>query len=210
MTESKPENGPSELQLIKEQIARLYDDAEGRTARHLALIGFEQDFPPSGMMFPGGHESYQAYIEARLNFIDGNFIATILLTQACMENFLAGCIIMEELSRQIHGLLAETDTAMPKLPTLKWLLQRSHDWSILCDEDKLMLIQLSEIRNPLSLYRSMSDQTKLSRRSANEDISERELLEGDARLAISIVAKVIPKISNSFVEELLTNLGQMG
>jgi hypothetical protein len=197
MTQLNSGNGPSELQLIKEQIARLHDDAEGRTARHLALIAFESDFSPNGMMFPGGHESYLAYIEARLNFIDGNFISTILISQACIENLLASCIILEETSRQIHGLLAETDTAIPKRITLKWLIKRSLDWDIISDEDGGMVNQLSDIRNPLSHYRHMSDQTKLWRRSAKEDIPEKELLEKDAHLAISVVARIIPKISNS-------------
>ena len=68
------------------------DESKSRSFRatrlEQLLLIFEG--PDSDIMFFGGSTSHQTYLELRLAFIHGLYIATVILSLACVEQELAG------------------------------------------------------------------------------------------------------------------------
>jgi hypothetical protein len=162
------------------------NDKQTFEARLKRLRYLDNMLPPdSGMA--GLMEPVQIFEEARLAFLNGAFIATILLCQAFIEHWLAGYISATSKKAEIPSTLE----GMLKLCSKEGLM---HTYIV----EKINYIRL--VRNPLTHPKSFDYPYSLSqrlfkmireegdmieRRTKNTDIGD--LLEQDAKSAIEIM-----------------------
>ncbi len=86
---------PSYTQVFRALLGELYDDLPGRVSRLKLLAALDEDFGGSGVMLPGGHPTYLAYIEARSAFVSGAYLSVILLAQALVENLFGTHLVLD-------------------------------------------------------------------------------------------------------------------
>jgi hypothetical protein len=185
---------PADVDLLREQIGELCDDLPGRLDRHKTVVALETDFHESGALFPGGYGGYQAYLEARKSYIAGNFVAAILLAQACAENLLAGHLIIEEVARHAHGQEPFAEKGIPRRPSFDWVLTKCRETGLLNADSEASFRRLQALRNPLSHFRSLEDETNLSNRAGGDATHPLSLCEEDARFAFATIARVVPRL----------------
>lgn len=131
-------------------------------AARVARLGW----PESGWAFFGDHGVAGPWNELRRTFVDGSFVATILIGQAFLENLLGGLLHWQE---------EPVDTA-----GLAGLLQRTWDRGWLTSEEFHVLDALRRVRNPYAHYRNFQHSDSLVQRAiAAEEIPD-ALVEGDA------------------------------
>ena len=143
----------ADLDLIRHLLADLHDDLDGKLARFRELVDLSASLGSSGTMLFGGETSFALWREARWSFIHGNFVATVLLCQGLAENLLASFLLA--------GLPFED---LPKRVAFAETLKRCVGRSILSEIDAADLKRLMGLRNPLSHFRDLDDETNLSRR----------------------------------------------
>src|SRR5919202_3034067 len=85
-------SGPSDMELFRLLLSDLNEELPGRVARYRYLADISGALGEGGTMIFGGTAAYAALSEARSSFVYGNFISTILLCQALVENTLAGLL----------------------------------------------------------------------------------------------------------------------
>jgi HEPN domain-containing protein len=93
------------------------------------------------MLF-GGELTSTVWTEARSSFINGNYIATVMLCQSLAEHLLAAY-----LSAALNG------DELPNRTAFKETLKRCLAKGVLGREDATQLQRLMELRNPISHYR---------------------------------------------------------
>jgi hypothetical protein len=131
-------------------------------------------------MMPGGEVTLSMWVEARCSFVNGNFVAAIMLCQGLAEQILAANIDMQledpELPRRVQ--FQKTLEIAQARGTL--------DAGLMADLRRLM-----DIRNPLSHYRPFLHSENLSMRARSESTSAQALLLQDATFAIAVAVKVL-------------------
>jgi hypothetical protein len=101
---------PTDADLLQTLLAEFTEDIHDVLERFRYLAAIENDVPaPDGRIIYGGRVTYLSYVEARRSYIVGNFVATILLCQATLENLLAAFM---------HAMGLE----VPQKASLKWTL----------------------------------------------------------------------------------------
>jgi hypothetical protein len=168
------------LVLARSLIRDLHDDLPRRVSRFRYIADISASMGEGGTLIFGGHAASNAYLEARSSFVNGNFIATILLCQSLIENLLA-------------AYLHATSEALPAKVKFVHTLQRCKSKGFVNDEDEGAIKRLIELRNPLMHFRDVNDADNLMRRSMNSDIAADELLERDAHFAIGVAIKILSK-----------------
>ncbi|WP_242098816.1 hypothetical protein [Sphingomonas sp. CROZ-RG-20F-R02-07] len=169
-----------DLDFVRLLLAEMHDDLLGRVSRFRQLDDTVSAVGSRQSMIPGGEVAYAAWVEARSSFVHGNFVATVLLSQAFAEQVLAAMLIM--------GLDAEPIPAKIKFPvTLKRCIARG----MISQQDADDLRRLMNLRNPLSHHRLIDDPTNLSRRAIDACIPGEEHLRRDATFAISMVVRLL-------------------
>jgi hypothetical protein len=184
---------PSYTQIFQELLGDLYDNLSDRVRRLRLLVALDDDFGGRGIFVPGGHTTYNAYVEARSSFVGGNFIATVLLCQALTENLLAAHLHIDGISRGIHEGRFVSDNHLPSKITLKDTVRRCRENGLLSEKDEADIWRLTELRNPLSHYRHHDDPQRLDRRAMDQRVHELDILEEDARFAIATVIGILGK-----------------
>lgn len=170
---------PDDVDLVRHLIADLNEDLPKRVAKFKLLTALTNDF--GGTMLFGGHPSSLAYGEARSSFVNGNYVATIMLCQSLMEHLLAA---------YLHGTLMLELKAKQKFgETLKECQSRG----LLCDGDVHDLQRLGQLRNPLAHYRNINDADHLDRRAMTTEEQPFEICEADAEFAIRTVIRLLGK-----------------
>lgn len=168
------------LNFVQVLLADLHDDLLGKVARFRQLADISSTLGPGGTLIHGGEAAYTAWIEARASFIQGNFIATVLLCQAMAEHLLASYISM--------GLDPEI---IPDRISFKDTLKRCVSKNLFDELFSLELISLMNIRNPLTHYRNIDDPSNLTRRVIDTRIPATEHLRRDASFALTVAVKLL-------------------
>lgn len=168
------------LDLTRVLLRDLYDDLPQRVARFRYIADIGKSMGKGGTMIFGGQAASNAYLEARSSFVNGNFIATVILCQSLIENLLA-------------AFLYASSEILPEKIKFVETLRRSKEKGILSDEDARELKRLIELRNPLMHFRDVNDDGNLTRRSIAENVSADEILERDAYFAIGVAIKILSK-----------------
>jgi hypothetical protein len=186
------ENGPdqpdqlpadlSDVEFFQHLLAELHDDLDAKIARLRILAKVDREMGLSGTLIFGGHSAFYSWLEARSSFAHGNFAGTILLCQGLVEHLLAAFL---------HSALLTED--VPERVTFRETLRRCREMNVISDQDLADLQNLIGLRNPLSHFRHMHDQSNLDRRSITTGQYVHDLLRNDAEFAIGAVARILRK-----------------
>ena len=169
-----------DLDFVRLLLAEMHDDLRGKVSRFRQLEDTVSAIGSRRSMIPGGEIAYAAWVEARSSFVHGNFVATVLLSQALAEQMLAAMLIM--------GLDAEP---IPAKIIFRDTLARCRKRDFISEQDATDLERLMNLRNPLSHHRLFDDPTNLSRRAVDGRVSGEEHLRRDATFAISMAVRLM-------------------
>lgn len=156
------------------ELAALLEDEDRRTrpdrterAAWIASFGWSEN----GYMLYGGFGSLAPWDEVRRAFINGEFVATVLLGQAFLEQTLAGYLDLLGGDSVRRAGLAEILTDF-----------RHRGW--ITDTDFDVLDGVRRLRNPYVHYRDVQHKDNLGRRVMTEREDYEVLIERDARAVI--------------------------
>lgn len=172
----------SDLDLVRQLLADLHDDLPGKVSRFRQITDLGRELGRNGTMVFGGHSAYLAWTEARSAFVHGNFVATVLLCQSLVEHLLAAFLGA--------GLLQDD---LPQRVSFRETLKRCRDHNLISDEDASDLGRLMDLRNPLSHFRHVYDESNLDRRSLQSGEHPEHLIRRDAEFAIGLATRVLAK-----------------
>lgn len=139
-------SGLSDMDFARMLLADMHDDLKGRVARFRQLNDLSSALGSLGSMLAGGEVAYAAWCEARSSFVHGNFVATVLLSQALAEQTLAAFLAL--------GLDGET---LPTRIGFRETLKRCRSRDLITERDAADLERLMEMRNPLSHHRLIDE-----------------------------------------------------
>lgn len=170
-----------ELDLVRLLLADLHGDLPGKVGRYRQLTDISAMLGSNGSMITGGEVAFAAWCEARSSFVNGNFVATVLLCQALAEQMLAA---------YLNFKIAPNDE-LPRKITFRQTLTLCKDRGILSEVDARDFQRLSDLRNPLSHHRHMDDPSNLSRRALDDRVAGEEHLRRDATFAIGMAVRLL-------------------
>lgn len=169
----------ADVDFFRHLIVDLHDDVAGKIARFRQLADLTLEHGTERAMIPGG-TAFSAWLEARSSFVHGNFVATVMLCQGMAEHMLA--------SRLAMGMDAKP---LPKKVRFEQTLKRCQDEGVISERDAEDLERLMSLRNPLSHYRDVNDESNLERRAIHTQKQAREHLVSDATFAISMAVRLL-------------------
>lgn len=172
----------SDLDFVRLLLAELHDDLPGKVSRFWMLIDSGRELGPNGTMIPGGHVAYHAWVEARSSFVHGNFLATVLLCQGLVEHLLAA---------HLHGALLVDN--LPERVVFHDTLRYCREHNVISEQDGRDLRKLMDLRNPLSHFRHLHDESNLDRRSIDSGETADDLMRRDAVFAIGLAVRILAK-----------------
>lgn len=168
----------SETEYLQMLLRDLHDDLPGRITR-LRYIGDQsRSLGPAGSVISGGMTSYNAYVEARSSFINGNFAATVVLCQAFAENLLG-------------SFLSMGDEGLPDRLSFAETRRLCVDKGYLTSLDSEELRKLGNLRNPIAHYRHNRDPANVDRRAMSSGTQFEHVIERDAYFAIATVVRLL-------------------
>ncbi len=158
------------------------DDAKGRAMRAERLHELLDILPvPSeGISFLGGEESLICFDEIRRCYLDGSYIAVVLLCVAYVERVLAASLYAAGWDPAKNARLGE-------------VLKRAHDESVLSTYDWKIYSELASLRNSHAHFRAPCSSTSLMARIVEEEAFPREVLAKDAKLALQAMARLVKR-----------------
>lgn len=167
----------------------LAEDDASRSSRSARLAFVVQaSGPPSDMLIPGGFVPVRALEETKWCYINGQFLACIVLCQAILEHVLAGQFsLMGKDSLIKKGFERLCDEALA-------------NHLISCSEHRA-LANLRLLRNPYVHPKRINDPTRLERRMMTEKRSQEDIIEGDARQALLAVLRLMTRYPFSFASD---------
>ena len=171
----------ADLDLVRHLLAEMHDDLYGRIKRVRQLADLGRDLGRNGTMIFGPAAAL-AWGEARSSFVNGNFVATVLLCQSMVEQLLASFL---------HGGLLLDD--LPRRIDFKETLKRCQDRGLLSEQDSEDLRKLMGLRNPLSHFRHVDDESSLDRRSIDGREPIETFIQRDAQFAIGLATRILAK-----------------
>jgi hypothetical protein len=151
---------------VEEEDERTRADRVERAAWVLSL-GWSEN----GYLLFGGHGSLAPWDELRQAFINGEFVATILVGQAFMEQTLAGYLDLAGGSSVGRSGLAE-------------ILEQFRDRGWINETEFNVLDEVRRLRNPYAHYRDVQHKDNLGRRIMAEREDYTVLIERDARSVV--------------------------
>ena len=177
--------GDQETEGLKELTAWLEaDDAKGRAmrARRLRDLGDILPVPSEGLSFLGGEESLICFDEVRRCYLDGSYMAVVLLCLAYVERELAA------------GLYAAgwNDAKNARLGAL---LEKAHEDGALSEFEWHTYRKLASLRNSHAHFRAPGSLTSLMARTVEEGALGSEVLANDARRAVQAMARIVKRQS---------------
>ena len=149
------------------------DDTKSRPYRatRLQLLLKEYGLEDGFHIFYGRIVSTWAFAEARLAYLNGLFIACIILCQICLEHTLAGLLHMEGKGEAQN---------MP----YSALLREARDHHYISDDEFSLFDQLRMDRNPYAHFRAPTDDHDISNRAISFDVPMDDLVVKDAEHSI--------------------------
>jgi HEPN domain-containing protein len=177
---------PSDEQLL--EWLRIEDEASKplRLARLRFLV--EEFGEPRDLLFHGGPTSWYAYEEARLSFLNGQFIGCVLLSQVAVEHILSGLFWM-----------AQREDVCKK--GFKNLIDEALKERFISIEEYQSLDLLRMKRNPYTHFKGPEDNASQLRRMLNEDKDYDSITEEDAKNAIKTVFRLLDREPFAFRED---------
>lgn len=136
----------SDLDIFRHLLADLHNDLPDRVSRLRYLIDLGADLGSQGTMLFGGYAALSAWSEARSSFVNGNYVATILLCQSLIENLLAAFL---------HTGLMLDD--LPPRVKFRETLNACHVKGVVTAKEVQDLDVLMTLRNPLIHFRNIND-----------------------------------------------------
>ena len=164
------------------------DGAKGRArrARRLQDLLSIMPVPEDGMSYMGGIESSICFEEVRRCYLDGSDLAVVLLCLAYVER---------ELAAQLYAAGWEPAKKAP----LRAVLEKAHEDGWLSGEEWRTYRELSELRNSHAHFRAPLSETTLVARSLGESAPPEDVLETDARQAVTAMARIVIRQSGARV-----------
>ena len=166
--------------LVKDFIAA-YERADATTraeradrAAWMAQLGW----PESGWTFFGDYGVIVPWDELRRTFIDGEYLAAILVGQAFLENLLA-------------GLLDFQQESLGPRPELADVLRRARDQGWLTPQEFDVLDAVRRMRNPYAHYRTFEHADGLIQRAMAAEEAPDALIEADARAVVKALYHLV-------------------
>ena len=153
------------------------DDAKGRagrTERLHDLLGI-LPVPPEGISFLGGEISIICFEEVRRCYMDGSYLAVVLLCLTYVEKELAA-----------HFYAAGWEEA--KKARLTTMLKKAYEDGMLPESEWRTFCDLASLRNSHAHFRPPMKQSSLIARTVEKNALPREVLKEDARRAILAMA----------------------
>lgn len=170
----------TDVDLARHLLAELHDDFSGKVARFRQLADLTMTAGTERAMIPGGETAFASWLEARSSFVQGNFIATVMLCQGMAEHMLAS-----QIDAELDG------TPLPRNVTFSRTLSRCLAEGVIAANDAEDLKRLMSLRNPLSHYRPVNDVENIDRRSIDSGLPAREHLLRDATFAITMAMRLL-------------------
>ena len=160
------------------------DDKKGRTARarRLRELLAVLPAPEEGVSHVGGEESVICFNEVRRCYVDGSYLATVLLCLAYVERELAA------------GLYAE-GWEDAKSAQLGRVLKKAHEDGMLSGVEWQTYREVAKLRNSHAHFRPPGSPESLIARVVHENALPMEVLAKDARCAIQAMARVVRRQS---------------
>ena len=136
----------------------------------MALFPLSKD----GFLLRGGEETMSAFVEVRLAYVNGLFLATVLTAIALIE-------------RQIAGLLYRAGLEAAKRMSLEDLLKRAEQngWLRAISRDEMD--RFREVRNSYAHFREPGHGTSGMCLALNADTTIDAVMREDARIALKIL-----------------------
>ncbi len=149
----------------------------------LDRLQFLQAFYPKKYWFAMTVESASIFGEARMAFINGEYISTILLAVCFAEHWLGGFLQTKGYARRSYSSLVIIINTLKRNELVSdYILSR--------------LDRLRQIRNPFVHIKEIDHPNKLERRLIIEGLPPHELLEKDAKEALSLMYQIAIAPSN--------------
>lgn len=175
-------SGFDDVDMAQHLFAELHDDLHGRVARLHMLTDLSRELSMQGAMLPGGTITYRAWTEARSSFINGHFVATVLLCQGLMEHLLASELEMRLDPVPVSGKA-----------TGKTIRRLSRESGVITAEEDQELERLASLRNPLTHYRGANDPEHIDQQAMQQRSASDAILERDAVFAVTLALRMLAK-----------------
>lgn len=134
-----------------------------------------------GFLFRGGQMGLQLWEEARYCFVEGQYLATTILSLSFIEYQLSGIMYGAGVDE------AEDYTAFKTI-------DKAYKMQLITSEERDLLHKVRKRRNPIAHFQSPLDEYTLSRRAVSENSQPEKILEGDAEDALMAVFSVIKRL----------------
>lgn len=159
--------------LTAEMLALLEEDDERTRPERAERAAWIASFgwPEGGRMLYGGLAGLAPWDELQRTFINGEYLATILLGQAFLEQNLAG--FLDLVGRDPVGRAG-----------LAGILSAFRDRGWITDTDFDVLDRVRRLRNPYAHYQEAQHEDNLLRRAMRERRDHEVLIERDARAVV--------------------------
>lgn len=162
------------------------EDEATRSFRVDRLTFLVEEFGvPRHLALPGGFIPLYAFEEARLCFLNGQFIGCILLSQIVLEYILTGLFKM-----------AGRDDL--EKASFKLLIQEALSERIISQDEYNAFDSLRTRRNPYTHYRNATDKKGISMRIVLENKEAERIFEGYARFAIQTIFRLLKRYPFAF------------
>lgn len=160
----------------------LHAEDEAKFPARLERLRFlgEQHGGPRDQLITGGVIGYLAFEEACWCFINGHFIACVVLTQMVLEHLLAGLF-------RVFGRDDIADTGFARL------LREAHAEHFISTSEFEKFNLLRERRNPYSHSRKPLAPTSIERRMLQVNAPYEEIMENDAREALQMLFGILQR-----------------
>jgi len=136
---------------------------------------------PKGYSYVMPPESFYVFEEARLTFINGEFVATLLLANAFLEQWLGNVLASKGYMKETNRGLSTILQCMAKTGLLHPFFANKVD-------------RLRKIRNPFVHLKSFNHEHRLTQRIIREKRYPNSILEEDAKEAISLMLHVATSV----------------
>ncbi|MDE2764142.1 MAG: hypothetical protein OXQ94_14280 [Gemmatimonadota bacterium] len=170
---------------IKELTAWLEaDDAKGRGRRVLRLRDLLNTMPVSsdGLTLLGGETSQICFDEVRRCYMDGSYVAVVLLSLAFVE-------------RELAAVLYAAGWEAAKKAPMGEVLRKAHQDGCLSNLEWRTYQELARLRNSHAHFRRPASSDSMMARMVEENASPREVLAQDAKRALRAMARIVRRQS---------------
>ena len=163
-------------------------DERSREARARRMKFINDELPKGHLILTGGEYTIHALEEAKWCFVNGFYIATVLLSQIVLEYILGG----------IFRLAGRDDLEKARFSNI---LSEALKEGFISEEEFRSLTKIPKVRNPYSHYRTTVDKESISMRRLEEGKQPEEIFYNDAKMVLSTVFRLLKRRPFFYPEE---------